>query len=235
VSVRRIFNVFWDPNFEDIERIVKAFPSALENDVRAVASILPLSERTLHLAHGNVRHIDCLVTDFKPLILNVWKEEVCVPYRIYINEPMDDKTANLSERQQVILHCLYLRHHNGYIRQKHLEALKGRAETFICPFTVQLLGEYVVEILLVLENLIAPSVLGDYAQFLSANAFYWKQTQSRMVSYWNEYYRSESPSLSDYVGKRLVGPTQRCHTSRQLVSCITPRRYLPLSRSATSG
>ena len=127
-----------------------------------------------------------------------------MPYRIYLNEPVEDKLAALSERQQVILHCLYLRHHDGYIRQKHLEQLIGRTEAFVCPFTVQLLGEYVVEILLVLEKLITSADLTDYAEFLDSNRFYWKQTQSRMVSYWNEYYRADFPRLQDYVGKRLA-------------------------------
>jgi len=204
MSLRRVFNMFWDRNFEDIERIVKAFPSGLENDVRAVIGILPFSERTLLLAHGNIRHVDFFVAEYKPLVLNLRDEEVKVPYRIYLNEPTDDRIATLSELQQVILHCLYLRHHNGYIRQKHLEKLSDKTETFICPFTVQLLGEYVVEILLVLENLITPSVLADYAEFLSSNIFYWQQTQSRMVSYWNEYYRKDVPRLADYVGKRLA-------------------------------
>lgn len=204
MSLSRLFNMLWDRNFEDVERVVKAFPRDLEADVRAVVNILPFSERTLLLAHRNVRHLDYLVSEFKPIVVQLCGEELQIPYRIYLNEPTETNVASLSELQKVILHCLYLRHHDGYVRQKHLEQLCGRAEKFICPYSIQLLGEYVIELLLILKTLIEPSVIADYAEFLSANSFYWKQTQSRMVSYWNEYYRQDFPRLKDYVGKHLI-------------------------------
>ena len=97
--------MLWDPDSEDIERIVKAFPSKLEDDVRAVVSILPFSERTRFFAGGNVHYPDHLVTEYRPFVLSVWGEKVEVPYRIYLNEPMEDKLAALSERQQIILHA----------------------------------------------------------------------------------------------------------------------------------
>ena len=98
----------------------------------------------------------------------------------------------------------------------------GRTEAFVCPFTVQLLGEYVVELLLVLEKLITSDDLTDYAEFLDSNRFYWKQTQSRMVSYWNEYYRADFPRLEDHVGKRLADRLSEAMRHLEDLQCHSP-------------
>lgn len=204
MNLRQFFKTIWDRNSKDIDRLVKAFPSEFDNDVRATAAILPFNEREFVLTDGSIQQHDFFVTDYRPNDLLVRNGTIRVPYRVYLNEPRQDKIESLSETQQVILHCIYLRHYNGFVRQKHLELLTGKTHSFICPFTTQLLGEYVVEILLVLESIITPSVINEYAEFLCSNSFYWKQTQSRMVSYWNEHYRQDFPRLKDYVGKRLV-------------------------------
>jgi hypothetical protein len=204
MSLRKLLSELFDRDFEDIERIVNAFPSALRGDVREVVKVLPFSERTLLLAHGSVRHEGSFVSEYQPQVLIVAGEEIKVPSRIYLNEPNEAVLERLSLRQKSVLNCIYLRHHNGYVRQKHLKQLRGESESFVCPFTVQLLGEYVIEVLEDLDGVIEQPVTASYIDFLEQNAFYWKQTQSRMVSYWNEYYRSDFPSIKDYIGKRLV-------------------------------
>jgi len=194
----------FDPHRGDVGRLVRAFPLALQEDVRAASEVLPFENRTLRLAHGQARYVDNFVSDYRPEVLKLRGEEVELPYRVYFEEPEQSVVSNLSEVQQRIVSCIYLRHHNGFVRQKYLEKLIGASDHFICPFTVQLIGEYVVEILYVVEKLITPAVLPEYAAFVASNQFYWKQTESRMISYWNEYYRREFPKLGDYVGKRLV-------------------------------
>jgi hypothetical protein len=204
MSWERILKIVRGRNAGDIAKLAKAFPSVLEDDVRTVAKCLPFSDRTLVLADGHVRYFDTFLSECDPILVRLQGQRIEIPYRIYLKEPAPEKIEALTEQQKVIFHCLYLRHHNGFIRQKHLEQLVGRTEAFICPFTIQLLGEYVLEILVILENIIATPVVGNYAKFLSSNNFYWTQTQSRVVSYWNEYYRSVFPALDQYVGKRIV-------------------------------
>ena len=46
--------------------------------------------------------------------------------------------------------------------------------------------------------------IGNYVKFINENSRYWKQTESRMISYWNEYYRDNFPLLKDYIGKKIV-------------------------------
>jgi hypothetical protein len=77
-------------------------------------------------------------------------------------------------------------------------------EYWSIPFTIQLLGEYVYEIIEVLDSHINKNTLDNYCKFIEENPRYWHKTESRMVSYWNEYYRYKIPKLKDYIGYELV-------------------------------
>jgi hypothetical protein len=51
----------------------------------------------------------------------------------------------------LVVRCIYTRHHDGFVRRRHLERLLEAEVEWTGPFVFQLLGEYVVEILLVLR------------------------------------------------------------------------------------
>jgi hypothetical protein len=127
-----------------------------------------------------------------------------IPCRNYFNEPADEKETQLTALQKTILNCIYLRHHNGFVRQRRLEQLINRDDYFVIPYTFQLLGEYVVEILEVLEAHVNSTTITNYVKFINENKKYWQQTESRMISYWNAYYRQRFPKLKDYVGKQII-------------------------------
>lgn len=57
-----------------------------------------------------------------PFEVKVRGETVAIPSRIYIEEPGVDFERALSGTQQMILRCLYSRHHYGRVRQRHLRA-----------------------------------------------------------------------------------------------------------------
>ncbi|MFM9944760.1 MAG: hypothetical protein ACKVQB_05960 [Bacteroidia bacterium] len=46
--------------------------------------------------------------------------------------------------------------------------------------------------------------LDNYDRFINENPKYWQRTESRMISYWNEYYRRQFPKLKDYLGRQLA-------------------------------
>jgi hypothetical protein len=127
-------------------------------------------------------------------------EILMIPYRIDVNERSGN---NLTEQQQTILHCLFLRHHDGFVRQQNLEKLIHKTDTFVVPFVFQLLGEYVIEILEVANQHINENTMDIYLKIKQENPKYWQQTQSRMISYWNEYYRNKYPKLNNYIGKQI--------------------------------
>lgn len=71
---------------------------------------------------------------------------------------------------------------NGYIRQQRLEKIKNN-DYWITPFTFQLLGEYVVEILDVIDEQLDNNKLEKYKRLVVENPKYYQQTESRMISY----------------------------------------------------
>ena len=101
-----------------------------------------------------------------------------------------------------ILNCIYLKHHNGYLREKRLKKLLKSKNKFVIPFSTQLLGEYVFEILKVLDEHITEQNLNYYREFVNENPIYWQKTESRMTSYWNAYYRNKP--LKKYLGFELT-------------------------------
>lgn len=178
----------------------KAFPNALEKDLDVVFDVIPFNVNQVKLSDGTIHKVDNLIHGyFKNIKLE--DEELSIPYRIYFNEPNADKEKILTESQRTILNCIYLKHHNGFIRQKRLERLEQSHQYWITPFTFQLLGEYVFEILEVLDNQLDSRRLDNYKKFAVENPKYYRQTESRMISYWNEYYRYKFPKLKLYIGK----------------------------------
>lgn len=181
------------------EILLNAFPKVLKKDVETVLNILPFEVNVVKLCDGQTHKVENLIHP-DTLTVKLNGELLTIPYRVYFNEPEIEKEKNLTNQQQSILNCIFLRHHNGYLRQNRLEKIQNN-EYWITPFTFQLLGEYVLEIIEVLDDQIDDNKLENYKRFASENPKYYQQTESRMISYWNEYYRRKFPKLKLYIGK----------------------------------
>lgn len=191
------------------EQLKKAVPAFLHHDLEHVLDILPLEVTKIKLHTGEVCTIDDL---FHTGTLGVChkQELLTIPYRIYFNEPVRGREAGLSPAQKTILNCIYLRHHDGYVRQRRLEQLLDCSEDWIIPFTFQLLGDYVLEILQVLDRHVNDKNIPQYKKFVIENQINSQQTESRMVSYWNEYYRrSGYTDLKNYPGRKIFDRLRR--------------------------
>ncbi len=173
----------------DIARIVRCFPAELEDHVREVVRILAIEK-------GGFIHAASYTVQFQG-------KQFEFPYRVYFNEPKNTLEKNLSEEHKIILDCIFLRHHNGYIRQRRLERLIDKKQSYIVPFTFQLLGECVKEILMVVDEHINENTMNDYLLFMKENPSYVEQTKNRMISYWDLYYRSEYPKRKRYIGQHI--------------------------------
>jgi hypothetical protein len=202
------------------EKILNAFPSTLRQEVEKVIEVLPLNDHNVLLADGQIHKVDTLIHSNEQLV-SLDKEELKIPYRLYFKEPSPGKEKVLTDLQKTILNCVYLRHHNGFIRQKRLERLVDKTEYFVVPFVFQLLGEYVMEILEVLEKHINPLTIDNYVKFISENQKYWAQTESRMISYWNEYYRR--PMYPSYLPPKYA--TRKEYIGQQIVDRIKKRTH----------
>ena len=91
------------------ETILNTFPEILKQDVEKVIEILSFDKDYLFSPDSQTIYID--------------NEIINIPCRIYIDEPDPVKEKSLTEQQKIMLNCLFLRHHNGYIRQSRLELL----------------------------------------------------------------------------------------------------------------
>ncbi len=137
-------------------------------------------------------------------------ETVVVPYRIYHPEPDADEERALTATQRTVLHCLYSRHHDGFVRQRHLEQIVDGTDAWAVPFVVRLVGEHVLEIVTSIRHGLADlDVPGSsrramYGDVVARNPLFFTLTEYRAVSYWSEYHRWRHPDLGSYPGRRVL-------------------------------
>ena len=128
-------------------------------------------------------------------------EAVAIPYRVYYDLGLV-KTDHLSPLQQELLICLLTRHCSGFIREENLNRIVTCRHLWVPPFVVRLVGEYVIEILRVIQWNCAGLDATLYGSFLKENPEFWATTKQRVVSYWDCYYRTKR--REDYVGFQIV-------------------------------
>jgi len=170
----------------DSEKIVRAFPNILEENV------LSLLEKVSLKSEHNISHTFEVIID---------RERVEIPYRIYFEEP---KVENLNKTELLILNCLFTRHSDGFVRQRSLERILISDKYWITPFVLQLLGEYVREISVKIEVNFSDSLLNNLVRFIAENPKLFETIKSRIVSYWDCYYRNQFPIRENYVGFRIL-------------------------------
>jgi hypothetical protein len=158
----------------------EAFPfrPRQRNDYKAVATVMPAA------AHELESSFDVKVED----------DWLRIPVRIYNPVPSLSDLSRLSDRQRRMIDCLYSRHHDGHVRQQHVQRLLQVDEPWIAPYVVALVGEYVVEIVKDIADGLAPVATAGtwqhrlYGRFASDNSAFIALTQQRVMSYWREYY-----------------------------------------------
>ena len=187
----------------DKDRLIKAFPASLREDAAYVVNILPPGKTVWSHDGSRLITVQSLISE-DAIQVFLDNEMISLPYRIYMNELNVEVLEQLTIHQQIILHCIYTRHFNGHIREASLAKLYGATDGFVIPFIVQLLADQVLEILIALQRHVTGHGANDYAVFTRNNPKYWQQTQDRMVSYWNAYYRPRYPKIGPYPGKQIA-------------------------------
>jgi hypothetical protein len=173
-----------------IPREHQAFPSCLEQEAKALDQVLDQLRQARMAMH---RFIE----------VRVGGEELAIPYRIY-HLDYEDAFADLTETQSILYSCLLTRHHDGHVRQRHLERIISAHEPWIVPFVLQLTGEYVIQIIESVEAHLPALDPTLYGRFIRDNQEYFQTTEARMISYWDCYYRHLYKLPSDYVGFRVI-------------------------------
>ncbi|AEW98346.1 hypothetical protein [Streptantibioticus cattleyicolor] len=176
------------------DELVAAFPAWLAEDVRAVVAVMPESDSA----------------PASPFSVVVGDETVAIPYRIHPDEPSVDVVRALTATRRAILHCLYSRHGDGVVRQRHLEHIVTCDEPWVVPFVVQLVGEYVVQIVKVIRQGLADLPSGRsagyrlYGDFVTRNPEFFTLTEYRAVTYWSYHYRWKFPVFGAYPGCQVL-------------------------------
>lgn len=183
--------------------LVNAFPSALRGDALKLISVLP----------------DPLTTANSFSVV-VGKDTVWIPYRIY-HDPSQIDLDSLTQTQKELLACLLTRHHSGFVRGENLAKILDFHHEWLPPFVVQLVGEYVIEIIRSIRSGIHRLDHEAYRQFLIGNPLFYRKTKARVVSYWNCYHQEEH--REDYAAFQvlaffdgLIEPTLSYRSGEQL-------------------
>ena len=145
--------------------------------------------------------------------LRVGNKLVSIPHRIYYDPP-PLQNLRLTKIQSELLDCLLTRHHDGFVRQKHLARIIHSQNTWIPCFVVPLVGEYVIEILRFIHENQASLRTPLYAEFIAENTDFIALTGQRVMSYWNCYYRSVK--RVDYPGFAVLDLFKAISKDRQL-------------------
>jgi hypothetical protein len=179
-----------DASRENVE-LAFSFPTSIRKDALIVLSTFPES------SHRS-----------KTFKLQVEGEIVSIPQRIY-HDPAQIDTRRLTSIQRELADSLLTRHHDGFIRQYSLSRIIFSKGLWIPPFVVQLVGEYVVEILSSIQTALPRLDRVQYRSFVDANPAFLARTQQRAISYWNCYYRHRY-HWNDYPGKQILDFLNQC-------------------------
>lgn len=165
--------------------LTAAFPAELRSEVAVVKDLIRPSTATHPGSSVLVRG-----------------EPLNIPYRVH-HDCDETLFHRLNEVQAAIYACVLTRHHDGHIRQLHIERLIALRELWVTPFVVHLCGEYVIEILAVIDANLSSMDRCVYGEFFRENPTFLERTHDRMVSYWDCYYRGLYKRKPDYVGFRV--------------------------------
>ena len=172
--------------------LASGFPSELSSDVEKV--VLALRQNISGIDESGL----------------IWKlssgESVSIPYRINISQDMFASYRSFSKTQEIIMHCIYSRSLDGFVREGHLKWLLNTGADcyeWVKPYVVSLSGDYVMEIVEALYEKLDTEKMPEYRTFCKLNFENTRLLHAKMISYWNEFYRNRCYLYKDYIGKKL--------------------------------
>ena len=173
-----------------ISRIVSAYPSALSEEVKNALNVVPSAKlEPTESDIGQVRVAD---------------EMLHIPSRVYFPEPDRHALARLSPVQKPLIAALYTRHHDGFVRERWVKELINTSTEWVPPFVIQLIGEYVIEIIWLLSSRREALKHEHYFRFIQGCSELADLTCRRIVSYWECYFRHMTRHFSDHIAYQLA-------------------------------
>jgi len=130
-------------------------------------------------------------------------KKLLIPYRIHSKPPNAFLLTFIPKGPKERLYCKFTRHHDGHVREEFLKKVISSDNPYVAPFIIRLCGEYVIEVLKVIYLNLGSCNQAHLRAFMLENPKFYEQNRSRMVSYWDCYYRSAFPRIKDYVGFKI--------------------------------
>jgi hypothetical protein len=172
-------------------RIHSAFPISVAEEVDIALNYIPEDTIFKNNAH---KYSSCDIGQ-----INIYGESIFIPYRIYTKET-ECELNGLEKACQTIISCWYSRHYDGHIRQKYLQNILQNQEAWVSPYILQLVGEYVIEIIESIQINTSSIPKEGFAEFLENNGEFSEVLRQRVISYWNCFYRRLFPKFLNYPG-----------------------------------
>ncbi len=177
--------------------MIKGFPKHLLGDVNFVKASISTRTSTSSGIEQSENKCNYLIQG----------DTISFSCRIYYKDVFDNGTGRFSPTQQLIYHCIFSRHYNGFTRQKHIEAILSLDEIpyWTFPYILKVCDEYVVEILECVYENIYQRNNDELKLFCIENIESFCLSYARMISYWNEFYRNRNGcyQYKNYIGKKL--------------------------------
>lgn len=161
--------------------------------------IFPAALQPAALALLNAMNASALARACQGFQVFVQGEMLCAPARLYCS-PSDLRAlieASTGDSRTLAL-CFGTRHWNGYVREECLRPLIWTDRPWATPFLVQLLGEYVIEIVEMVADAVQQGAVQNLPDFARENPKFMAVTRQRATSYWDCYFRRRFRSLQTY-------------------------------------
>ena len=129
--------------------------------------------------------------------------QIKFPYRVFF---IDDNELyeELDEEEKIIYDCIFTRHCDGYIREKHIRNILSKDFDDNCmPYILRVAFEYVIEIVDLVYKELVNRNNELFHKFCINNIQIVKKNYQRMVSYWNYFYRDKCFRFENYIGRKL--------------------------------
>lgn len=163
-----------------------AFPSALADQAGPIVSALAMG--VMHPAVYTHKSV------------SIGGEQLHIPARVYYDTERLLTAATAPGDAGLIALCLGTRHHDGFVREQCLRRILTSDAPWLAPFVVQLLGEYVIEIIELILERFSQGIEAKYLDFYQHNLAYCEGVEQRATSYWAAYYRHRFATREEYPG-----------------------------------
>ncbi|HAV37645.1 MAG TPA: hypothetical protein DCX52_15040 [Massilia sp.] len=136
-------------------------------------------------------------------------ETLAIPVRVYYQPALVRLAAWAPGDAGLVALCLGTRHHDGFVREACLARLLDARRNWIVPFVVQLVGEYIPQIVRRIEAALPGLDHAAYGRFLLENPRFFARTERRVISYGYTYLAAGYPDKHDHPGTRTIAAFRR--------------------------